>query len=527
MGKKARNKFPTFAPANKRTHTAKVDLDTYIEKWMAFREDALRKGELSVKTWKDFNKEHGDFIDENGLKYKPSNINRPGKISTTIDFNQNLRKWRGEILTYMFGGTPIDSASFGKQWMTEEYDKYGYPVEGGDFEAHHWYGNAEAAPWVDDIIDDWFEGGDLRQRSRSMIEAGRAYFEDSPYYLGDVKENYRLYTGPQHTGRDSKKIAGMFPELSVHGRQGPSFDFGTDVTGSMGRSPFIGTQNIPSYTLHEDVDLDKSDFLERPKGVRGQDTVDYIRSRPWSKEETLRFVEDEVVGGKGRKKKLKNPVPNEDIVSRWSSFEDHIKYSGGIRDDLEVEILNNPKLKTRRQLGLEIDLGGLETKFNKFGGKLGKADALTNFGVGMATGNYLQALGGGAGLALQSEKNQAKIAKQFTKRLGKSGLKFIPGVDVALSGMEAYGYLREGKFDQMGIALASGAIGWVPVVGDAAAAALDLTNTGLDVYRMDLNNKGDADLDSDKPAKSRSVLDVDVDLDTPNFSSRYLRGLKF
>ena len=509
MGKKARNKFPTFTPKNKRTHTATVDLDTYIEKWTAFRNEALKKGELSKKTWGDFNKEYGDFIDENGLKYKPGlNNGRPGKLSTSVDYSQSLRKWRGEVLTYMFGGTPIDSAKFGEKWMTGlEVDEYGYPIDGVDVEAHHWYGNAEAAPWIDDIIDEHFNGD--KSTARAMIESGRAYFEDSPFFLGDVQENYRLFTGPQHTGRDSKKIAGMFPELSIHGRLGPDWGYGTDVTASMGRSPLVGNVKLHSHTVHEDIDLDKSAFHSRPPGVKGQNTAEYIRERPWSKEETLRFVEDEVVGGKARKGPyLKDPIPDRSYVNRWSSFWDHIEQSGGIRDELVNEVLNNPKLKTRRQLGLETVLD-LEPKFKNLSAKFGKADALTNFGVGVATGNYLQALGGGAGLVLTDEKNQAKIAKQFTKRLGKSGLKLIPGLDIGLSGLEAYGYLTEGKFDQMGIALASGAIGWVPVVGDAAAAALDLTNTTLDITRMDWNRQGDVDTDADLDRKKAkySILD--------------------
>ena len=77
----------------------------------------------------------------------------------------------------------------------------------------------------------------------------------------------------------------------------------------------------------------------------------------------------------------------------------------------------------------------------------------------------------------------------MAKRTAKSAAKLIPGVDVGLSAMEAWGYLAEGKLDQAGIAALSGAVGWIPVGGDAAAAALDLTNTGLDIARLDPNQK--------------------------------------
>ena len=60
-----------------------------------------------------------------------------------------------------------------------------------------------------------------------------------------------------------------------------------------------------------------------------------------------------------------------------------------------------------------------------------------------------------------------------------------------MSTMEAFGYLTEGKLDQAGIAALSGAIGWIPLVGDGIAAGLDLTNTGLDIARLDWDQLGD------------------------------------
>ena len=70
----------------------------------------------------------------------------------------------------------------------------------------------------------------------------------------------------------------------------------------------------------------------------------------------------------------------------------------------------------------------------------------------------------------------------------------IPGLDIAMSGMEAWGYLSQGRLDQAGIAALSGAIGWIPVIGDGAAAALDLSNTGIDIARLNLNQSPDIDM---------------------------------
>tara|TARA_R100000458_G_C8258367_1_gene234148 strand:+ start:44 stop:1600 length:1557 start_codon:yes stop_codon:yes gene_type:complete len=129
----------------------------------------------------------------------------------------------------------------------------------------------------------------------------------------------------------------------------------------------------------------------------------------------------------------------------------------------------------------------------KFGGLtrlasgLSKADIATNIGVGLGTGNYAQAGLGTLFLAADNAHVQKRVgqlaAKLAAERAGKSALKLIPGLDIAISGAEAWNYAMRGKWDQAGIAAASGAVGWIPGIGDAAAAGLDLTNTGLDIAR--------------------------------------------
>jgi len=89
-----------------------------------------------------------------------------------------------------------------------------------------------------------------------------------------------------------------------------------------------------------------------------------------------------------------------------------------------------------------------------------------------------------AGQGMQSTAAQKQIAKILAKRGSGTALKLIPGVDVALSGAEAYGYATQGKWDQAGIAALSGAVGWIPVIGDAASAGLDLYNTSKDIESL-------------------------------------------
>ena len=125
--------------------------------------------------------------------------------------------------------------------------------------------------------------------------------------------------------------------------------------------------------------------------------------------------------------------------------------------------------------------------------KIGRStDQLINIGVNASTGNYVGAGIGAATFAtskaLQDPKVQARVAKQITQliaeRGAKSAAKFIPGLDIVLSGKESLDYLKRGRWDQAGIAALSGAIGWIPLIGDGASAALDLSNTGIDIARL-------------------------------------------
>ena len=138
-------------------------------------------------------------------------------------------------------------------------------------------------------------------------------------------------------------------------------------------------------------------------------------------------------------------------------------------------------------------LKGMENVNNYSGlGKLRDADQLANIGVNVSTGNYVGAGIGaatyGTSKALQNKQVQARVAKQITKlvaeRGAKSAAKMIPGLDVLLSGKESWDYLKRGRWDQAGVAALSGAIGWIPLIGDGASAALDLSNTGLDIARL-------------------------------------------
>tara|TARA_B100001029_G_scaffold46043_1_gene36400 strand:+ start:334 stop:1701 length:1368 start_codon:yes stop_codon:yes gene_type:complete len=149
-------------------------------------------------------------------------------------------------------------------------------------------------------------------------------------------------------------------------------------------------------------------------------------------------------------------------------------------------------------------LTGLNAKF----GNLRRADQVAQIGMNAAAGNAL-GVGIGTGILatselLKNEKFQRRMATQISelvaKRGTKSAAKLIPGLDVLISAKETWDYLSRGKLDQAGIAFVSGAVGWMPVIGDALSASLDLTNTGLDIARMNY-------LGND-PKKNKNKLDT-------------------
>ena len=176
-------------------------------------------------------------------------------------------------------------------------------------------------------------------------------------------------------------------------------------------------------------------------------------------------------------------------------------------------------------------------------GKLRSTEQLLRTGAAMATGNYFGAAISTSQLAmtraLNTASGQKAIAGQIAKLAGKRGAataaKLIPGLDVAMSTMEAFGYLTEGKLDQAAIATLSGMIGWIPLVGDGIAAGLDLTNTGLDIARLDWDQLGDNAPEGTitekkpelyaEPSKDARQNWVEKALNRPNISAEKARGL--
>ena len=197
--------------------------------------------------------------------------------------------------------------------------------------------------------------------------------------------------------------------------------------------------------------------------------IDYDNLSPEDKIKAGENIQDEI-----RKLENRNPWdPSQQAKQReWGILsQDKSDQMGKIAEE------TNFKPKPQYEVGeVGSRLGGIGHKM-KIGGGLRTADLLAQ----IASGNVV---GGGVGLALQQEPIQKQIAKLLAKRAAKTTAKLAPGVDIGLSAAEAAQYFASGNYIQGGIASLSGAVGWIPGVGDAASAALDLANTGIDINKL-------------------------------------------
>ena len=173
------DKIPELTPARvgKIKHgLTELSKEEYTKLWEEWVDSAEGAGlDEKSKAWIAFQEKHGEII-VNGRKFKPGEVKGSkgdwlgSKLLTdSSDKGLDYRKWRGDLATYMFQGTPMST------------DQAKGTTEFGDvLEAHHKFGNAELAPWFDDIIE-YLQDPDPRvqARGREMMEAGKEYFQDS------------------------------------------------------------------------------------------------------------------------------------------------------------------------------------------------------------------------------------------------------------------------------------------------------------------------------------------------------------
>lgn len=162
---------------------------------------------------------------------------------------------RASIATYWFGGTPATTS------------KAAYKVDGKNIEPHHRTAHGEISPWVDVVIRKLQapKGSKEYQEGLEMLEIGKDVFRSSPFYAGDVLENYEGYVKKDHTG-----------EMGIHDRMGVK----RNADGE-----FIG------YRVHGPGGKSALDFPELmgSKGIDGIPTKEYIQSLSFKREDTFNY----------------------------------------------------------------------------------------------------------------------------------------------------------------------------------------------------------------------------------------------
>jgi hypothetical protein len=215
----------------------------------------------------------------------------------------------------------------------------------------------------------------------------------------------------------------------------------------------------------------------------------------------------------------------------WYNREDTFgKYGDATKaTDAEYDPISKtwkPKVKTVPKNNKIFSLlkNNKTTKFlDGFTSKTRRIGGLGNVGLNIATGNVVGTVLAGATYgtseALKNPIVQKRVSEQLAelvaKRGSKTAMKLIPGLDILISGGETWDYLMLGRWDQAGIAAISGAIGWLPIIGDGASAALDLTNLGLDIARLKKPSKKDRlqakkNLDKYLGAKGRTYRSLKI-----------------
>ena len=443
------NEFSMF-----RSPSGAIDIDTVRSEYKDALDAWLRKGGDDLN---DFRKKHGIIIDEKGNELLSS-------------------EWQGERRRFIrekdqtHGGAGFKSEP--KQVPKEPSwnylaDKDGKPILNAKgkkvkftkLEGHHVVGLAHLGPF--------FEGASEKQafelRQRILNETRRKA-------VGTDKRNWAWLTEKQHDlahrlygyasdaeVADPKNKGAVFYDLEKPGKKGTP-NFSDKFLNKLTDAPFdrpewqtnLLGKNVPAKNI-EGLKLTKGDYLIEYLNTTDEAYENAIKQA--RKREPLTLPKHATEG-----------LPS--IVAQRAKIGPRVRVPGAI--DLNK---------------IKIDAGGVR-----------RGEGVARLGSAVATGDVV---GGtvaaaqlGIGEALQTSTAQKALAEQTAKLLAKRGArtvaKLAPGLDVLLSGQEAAHYLKQGRLDQASIAAFSGAVGWIPGIGDAASAALDLSNTGIDIARLNI-----------------------------------------
>ena len=423
----------------------KIKVIETLEELKAFRESDL--GKKILKKGHEYRAKHGTLTgftggDEYGIKVRPSgkasNIN-PDKL-TGLKLESKARRANWEKSRVAAGDVQtIGDNTFPKPAQL--------PLSGVKLQAHHRRMLQLYAPLYDGLSE------------TDQLELSKYFANELGMPLGNVAEN-----------------AAMMPAKPHHLHH----EFIDTSTGKL--------KNLPDFN--------------KPRFVDGKE----LKGLALKKYHAKNFFAD-----------LLQPAIDDDLIDKTTDFakqnpkawaELEKSTTPDITDAVNSKLIinKNPNRATTQLL---------QKVSNNVSGKFRTTDQVAQIVSSAAIGDPVGTTIGVGSMAmteaLQSPATQKAIAKQLgssqalqkllAKRAAKSTAKLVPGVDIVISGAETYSYLSQGRLGQAGIAALSGAIGWIPIVGDGASAALDLTNTGIDISRLDFSQKPDADIDMTESGK--------------------------
>lgn len=351
--------------------------------------------------------------------------------------------------------------------------------------------------------------------TKEEIEAGRAGFNPLETIGRDENGNFRA---AYNRGGDSRKT--LFPGSGAYNMR-------------------IGTND--SFTVQEIRNLSRPANWQETVWDRiafGGDVEFDITEQDWLRLQQGKITDGELIAHKlniQEQGKLGNIfIDAEDPSDQITSIHRKDRQSVSTKKHFKKEILDSPGgLKSRTFYSkLRTDLENF--RLNKLAPavkgarKIRRADIVAQLGVNASTGNIAgvmvntsflsaQLIGSSprtqrlvADLAVRIASQSKPVRKQITRQLlqvvGKRGVKstakLVPGLDIYLSGREAWSYIQQGKWDQAAIAGLSGAVGWFPGLGDFAAALLDASNTVIDVSRMSFGEDYEVEDGADKKKKT-------------------------
>ena len=308
----------------KMTSTFDGTLKEYEEAWRIFRaKHADKAGILSKKLKQKFYDTVGRLYTEDGFKVRPNQSDRKINGKKVANFTDTLdggradlvkaiRSRREAVLTYIFGGKELDITKAANNARDAGL---------GERTAHHKFGDAEFAPFIDDIVEGLMKPGTKAYKwAANALKSGRNHFKTSKWFAGNVEEAYRMLTKPQHLPQGEGN-------LNIHQMEADHNITRTTRGGSrIGYAKSQGTiHGLPSDEYIRGLPTRRRYRAQLP-GLPGKKNLSNVPAK---------YVRGPIVDGISQ-----GLTPG---ITRWDALETLMKESGPIRSELtQIAMKANP-----------------------------------------------------------------------------------------------------------------------------------------------------------------------------------------